>query len=233
MYLEIKDVKKSYGKDSSYIQVLKGITTSVEKGQMCVIQGTSGSGKSTLLNCIGGLDTMDSGSVKVDGKEIFGLRPNALSDYRRDNLGFIFQFYNLVPNLTVRENIQVCEYISDSPLNIDELLETLGLTEHQNKFPSQLSGGQQQRCAIARALIKNPKLLLCDEPTGALDSKTSRDILVLLEEINRKYGTTMLIVTHNNAIKNMVHKVIIVKDGLIKKDYENEVRIPAAELEDL
>lgn len=233
MYLEIKDVKKSYGKDSSYIQVLKGITASVEKGQMCVIQGTSGSGKSTLLNCIGGLDTMDSGSVKVDGKEIFGLKPNALSDYRRDSLGFIFQFYNLVPNLTVRENIQVCEYISNSPLNIDELLETLGLTEHQNKFPSQLSGGQQQRCAIARALIKNPKLLLCDEPTGALDSKTSRDILVLLEEINRKYGTTMLIVTHNNAIKNMVHKVIIVKDGLIKKDYENEVRIPAAELEDL
>lgn len=233
MYLEIKEVKKSYGKDSSYIQVLKGITTSVEKGQMCVIQGTSGSGKSTLLNCIGGLDTMDSGSVKVDGKEIFGLKPNALSDYRRDNLGFIFQFYNLVPNLTVRENIQVCEYISDSPLNIDELLETLGLTEHQNKFPSQLSGGQQQRCAIARALIKNPKLLLCDEPTGALDSKTSRDILILLEEINRKYGTTMLIVTHNNAIKNMVHKVIIVKDGLIKKDYENEVRTPAAELEDL
>lgn len=233
MYLEIRDVKKSYGKDSSYIQVLKGITASIEKGQMCVIQGTSGSGKSTLLNCIGGLDTMDSGSVKVDGKEIFGLKPNALSDYRRDNLGFIFQFYNLVPNLTVRENIQVCEYISDSPLDIDELLETLGLAEHQNKFPSQLSGGQQQRCAIARALIKNPKLLLCDEPTGALDSKTSRDILVLLEEINRKYGTTMLIVTHNNAIKNMVHKVIIVKDGLIKKDYENENRIPAAELEDL
>lgn len=233
MYLEINDVKKSYGKDSSYIQVLKGISTSVEKGQMCVIQGTSGSGKSTLLNCIGGLDTIDSGSVKVDGKEISGLKPDALSDYRRDNLGFIFQFYNLVPNLTVKENIQVCEYISDSPLNIDELLETLGLTEHQNKFPSQLSGGQQQRCAIARAIIKNPRLLLCDEPTGALDSRTSRDILILLEKINQKYGTTMLIVTHNNAIKNMVHKVIIVKDGLIKKDYENEVRTPAAELEDL
>lgn len=233
MYLEIKDVKKSYGKDSSYIQVLKGISTGVECGQMCVIQGTSGSGKSTLLNCIGGLDEMDSGSIKVDGKEIFGLKPNALSDYRRDNLGFIFQFYNLVPNLTVRENIQVCEYISDNPLSIDELLDTLGLTEHQNKFPSQLSGGQQQRCAIARALVKNPKLLLCDEPTGALDSKTSRDILVLLEKINEKYGTTMLIVTHNNAIKCMVHKVIIIKDGLIKKDYENEVRVHAAELEDL
>ncbi len=233
MYLEIKDVKKSYGKDSSYIQVLKGVTTGVEQGQMCVIQGTSGSGKSTLLNCIGGLDTMDSGSVKVDGKEVFGLKGKALSDYRRDNLGFIFQFYNLVPNLTVRENIQVCEYISGNPLDIDELLDTLGLTEHQNKFPSQLSGGQQQRCAIARALVKNPKLLLCDEPTGALDSKTSRDILILLEKINEKYGTTMLIVTHNNSIKNMVHKVIIIKDGLVKKDYENETRVPAAELEDL
>ena len=176
---------------------------------------------------------MDSGSVKVDGKEVFGLKGKALSDYRRDNLGFIFQFYNLVPNLTVRENIQVCEYISGNPLDIDELLDTLGLTEHQNKFPSQLSGGQQQRCAIARALVKNPKLLLCDEPTGALDSKTSRDILILLEKINEKYGTTMLIVTHNNSIKNMVHKVIIIKDGLVKMDYENETRVPAAELEDL
>lgn len=155
MYLEIRDVKKSYGSDASYIQVLKGITTSLEKGQMCVIQGTSGSGKSTLLNCIGGLDTMDSGSVKVDGKEIFGLKPDKLADYRKENLGFIFQFYNLVPNLTVVENIQVCEYLSDSPLDMEELLTTLGLSEHRNKFPSQLSGGQQQRCAIARALIKN------------------------------------------------------------------------------
>ena len=233
MYLEVKDVKKSYGKDSSFIQVLKGVSTGVERGQMCVIQGTSGSGKSTLLNCIGGLDLMDSGSVRVEGQEIFGLKPAALSDYRRDNLGFVFQFYNLVPNLTVRENIQVCEHIAEHPLNMEELLETLGLTEHQNKFPAQLSGGQQQRCAIARALIKNPKLLLCDEPTGALDSKTSRDILILLEKINRKYGTTMMIVTHNNSIKNMVHKVIIVKDGQILRDYENEARIPAAELEDL
>ncbi len=233
MFLEIQDVKKSYGKDTSYIQVLKGVSSAVEKGQMCVIQGTSGSGKSTLLNCIGGLDTMDSGSVRVDGKEIFGLRPAELSDYRRDYLGFIFQFYNLVPNLTVRENIQVCGYLTDSPLDMEELLEVLGLTEHQNKFPAQLSGGQQQRCAIARALIKNPELLLCDEPTGALDSKTSRDILILLEKINKKYGTTMLIVTHNNSIKNMVHKVIVIKDGQIIKDYENEKIVPAAELEDL
>ena len=190
-------------------------------------------GKSTLLNCIGGLDTIDSGSVVVDGKEIADLRGDALSDYRRESLGFIFQFYNLVPNLTVRENIQVCEYLTQDPLDMGELLETLGLTEHQNKFPAQLSGGQQQRCAIARALIKNPKLLLCDEPTGALDSKTSRDILILLEQINAKYGTTMLIVTHNNSIKNMVHKVIRIKDGQISREYDNEVRVPAAQLEDL
>ena len=233
MYLEIKGVKKSYGQDGSFVQVLKGVNTGVERGQMCVIQGTSGSGKSTLLNCIGGLDVMDSGSIKVDGTEVFGLKGDALANYRRDNLGFIFQFYNLVPNLTVKENIQVCEYLTQNPLNIDELLETLGLTEHQNKMPSQLSGGQQQRCAIARALVKNPKLLLCDEPTGALDSNTSRDILVLLEQINEKYGTTMLIVTHNNSIKNMVHKVIYLKDGLVKKEYMNENRTPACELEDL
>ncbi len=233
MYLEIRNVKKSYGSGGSYVQVLKGVNTGVEKGQMCVIQGTSGSGKSTLLNCIGGLDVMDSGSIKVDGTEVFGMKNKTLSDYRRDNLGFIFQFYNLVPNLTVKENIQVCEYLTKDPLDMNELLDVLGLMEHQNKFPSQLSGGQQQRCAIARALIKNPKLLLCDEPTGALDSATSRDILVLLEKINEKYGTTMLIVTHNNSIKNMVHKVIFLKDGVVKTEYLNETRVPACELEDL
>ncbi len=233
MYLEVRDLKKSYGEGGSYVQVLKGITSGVEKGQMCVIQGTSGSGKSTLLNCIGGLETLDAGSITVDGKEITGLKKEALSDYRREYLGFIFQFYNLIPNLTVRENIQVCEYLTEHPLNMEELIETLGLTGHQEKFPSQLSGGQQQRCAIARALIKNPKLLLCDEPTGALDSKTSRDILILLEKINQKYGTTMLIVTHNNSIKNMVHKTILIKDGQISREYENMQRIPAAQLEDL
>lgn len=233
MYLEVKEMKKSYGEGESHVQVLKGLTTGVERGQMCVIFGSSGSGKSTFLNCIGGLDNIDSGSVVVDGMEIAVMDQSELSDYRRDNLGFIFQFYNLVPNLTVRENIQVCEYLSKQPLDMDELLDTLGLAEHQNKFPSQLSGGQQQRCAIARALIKNPKLLLCDEPTGALDSQTSRDILILLEEINKKYNTTMLIVTHNNSIKDMVHKVIKIKDGRISKEYENEIRIPAAKLEDL
>lgn len=233
MYLEVTDLKKSYGTGESRVNVLNGITMGVERGQMCVIEGSSGSGKSTLLNCIGGLDEIDAGSVRVDGKEISGLKSGALADYRRENLGFVFQFYNLVPDLTVRENIQVCEYLTGQPLDLNELLETLGLFEQRNKFPSQLSGGQQQRCAIARALIKNPRLLLCDEPTGALDSKTSREILVLLEKINEKYGTTMLIVTHNNSIKNMVHKVVVVKDGLIKSDYENRQRTPAAELEDL
>lgn len=233
MYLEISKLKKSYGEGGSFMEVLKGVDLSVEKGVMCVIQGTSGSGKSTLLNCIGGLDDTNSGSILVDDMEICGLSPDKLSDYRRANLGFIFQFYNLVSNLTVRENIQVCEYLADNPLDLNELLEVLGLTEHQNKFPSQLSGGQQQRCAIARALIKNPKLLLCDEPTGALDSSTSRDILALLEEVNRKYGTTMLIVTHNNSIKNMVDQVVYLKDGLVRKNYRNEKKVPAAELEDL
>ncbi|MCR4692009.1 MAG: ABC transporter ATP-binding protein [Lachnospiraceae bacterium] len=233
MYVEVTNLKKSYGEGGSYVEVLKGVSVGVEQGEMCVIQGTSGSGKSTLLNCIGGLDDIDSGSCKVDGLEIAGLKKDRLSDYRRDTLGFVFQFYNLVPNLTVRENIEVCRYLTKDPLDMDELLETLGLKEHADKFPSQLSGGQQQRTAIARALIKNPKLLLCDEPTGALDSKTSRDILILLEKINEKYGTTMLIVTHNNSIKNMVHRVIFLKDGEIAKQYTNEKRVPARELEDL
>ena len=233
MYLEISHLKKSYGEGGSDVEVLKGISTSLEKGKMCVIQGSSGSGKSTFLNCIGGLDKFDSGSIKVDGTEIFNMNQSKLSDYRRDNLGYIFQMYNLVPNLTIRENIEVCKYLTKNPLDIDELIDVLGLTPHQNKFPPQLSGGQQQRCAIARALIKNPRLLLCDEPTGALDSKTSKEILILLEKINKLYGTTMLIVTHNNAIKAMVDRVIYLKDGEIYKDYANDVKIPAAELTDL
>jgi putative ABC transport system ATP-binding protein len=233
MYLTTKDLKKSYGEGGSYSQVLKGINLDVDKGEMCVIQGTSGSGKSTLLNLIGGLDRMESGSVKVDGIEISGLGNKALAEYRRANLGFIFQFYNLIPNLTVKENIRVCQYLGKPAMDMGELLDTLGLTEHMNKFPSQLSGGQQQRCAIARALIKNPKLLLCDEPTGALDSKTSKDILVLLEKVNRRYNTTMLVVTHNNSIKNMMDHIVIMKDGMIVKNYHNDNKIEAAMLEDL
>ncbi|WP_026395341.1 ABC transporter ATP-binding protein [Acetobacterium malicum] len=231
MFIEVNDIKKSYGEGGSYVQVLKGVSTGIQKGQICAILGPSGSGKSTLLNTIGGLDTIDSGSIKISNIEITRLNPKELSLYRRNLLGFIFQFYNLVPNLTVKENIQVCEYLTKTPLDINELLEVLGLTEHQKKFPSQLSGGQQQRCAIARALIKNPELLLCDEPTGALDYQASREILKLIEKINKKYGTTMLIVTHNTAIKEMVHRVIKIKDGQISEDYANTVLKPASQLE--
>jgi putative ABC transport system ATP-binding protein len=231
MYVKVKDIVKSYGEGGSYTRVLNGISTGVLEGQICVILGPSGSGKSTFLNVVGGLDTVDSGSIQIGGREITGLGPEALSDYRRDTLGFIFQFYNLIPNLTVRENIEVCGYLSDKPLNLDELLDILGLSEHQDKFPPQLSGGQQQRCAIARALIKNPKLLLCDEPTGALDSRTAGEILQLLEDVNRRYHATMLIVTHNDAIKNMAHKVIRIRDGQIEQEYENASPVSAAKLE--
>lgn len=231
MYLTVKDLKKGYGEGTSRVEVLKGINTEIEQGQMCVILGPSGSGKSTFLNLIGGLDTSDSGKISIDGLEIGGMSSSELAKYRRDYLGFIFQFYNLVPNLTVYENIQVCENLTKDPMKIDELLEVLNMTEHKDKFPSQLSGGQQQRCAIARALVKNPKLLLCDEPTGALDSKTSKEILVLLEKVNKLYNTTMLIVTHNTAIKDMVDKVIKIKDGLISKDYINTNIVSAKDIE--
>lgn len=233
MYLMLNDIKKSFGAGENETQVLKGITMSVEQGKICAILGQSGSGKSTLLNIIGGLEEIDSGSVIVDNVNISKLSAKALVEYRRNQLGFVFQFYNLVPNLTVRENIQVCQYLSESPLSIDELLETLGLAAHQNKFPAQLSGGQQQRCSLARALVKNPKLLLCDEPTGALDSKTAKEILVLLEEINKKYHTTILIVTHNTVIKDMADQVIRLRDGSIYDSYMNETPIHATELEEL
>lgn len=214
MYLQVKDIKKSYGEGGSYIQVLKGISTGIEKGEMCVIEGTSGSGKSTLLNCIGGLDVLDSGSIVVDGIEIVGMKADRLSDYRRDNLGFIFQFYNLIPNLTIRENIQVCEYLSNNPLKIDELLDVLGLTEHQNKFPSQLSGGQQQRCAIARALAADNRIILADEPTGALDSKTGEEIMGIFKKINTE-GKTVIIITHDSKVAEKCDRIIYIKDGKI------------------
>ena len=231
MYLEVKDLKKSYGEGGGYVQVLKGITAGVEKGEMCVIQGTSGSGKSTLLNCIGGLDTVDSGSIVVDGMEVAGLGSKALSDYRRNKLGFIFQFYNLVPNLTVKENIQVCQYLTKNPLDLEELLQVLGLTEHQNKFPAQLSGGQQQRCAIARALIKNPSLLLCDEPTGALDYNTGKAILKLLQDTCREKGMTVILITHNSAIAPMADRVIKIKNGMVSEMIVNEHPVPVETIE--
>lgn len=230
MYVSVENVKKNYGTGDATVRVLDGVSTGLEKGKICTILGPSGSGKSTLLNLIGGLDTADSGKVIIDGKQITGMNPVELERYRREYLGFIFQFYNLIPNLTLRENIQVCEYLSKDSMDIDELLETLGLTEHQKKVPAQVSGGQQQRCAIARALVKNPRLLLCDEPTGALDSHTAQEILVLLEQVNRKYGTTIIIVTHNTAIQEMSHKVIRIRDGKIIEDRENTNLRPAASL---
>lgn len=233
MRLEVRNLKKSYGQGESRSLVLKGISTKIEQGRMCVILGPSGSGKSTLLNIIGGLEEADSGDIQVFGAQLNGMKPQELLEYRRKSLGFVFQFYNLIPNLTVQENIQVCQYLSREPLDTEELIQRLGLAEHRDKMPAQLSGGQQQRCAIARALVKNPKLLLCDEPTGALDSVTSREILALLEAVNETYGTTMLIVTHNTAIKDMVHQVIKIRDGQIIEDCINQKRVPAAELEEL
>ena len=215
MYLEVKDLKKSYGSGEGFVQVLKGITTGVEQGDMCVIQGTSGSGKSTFLNCVGGLDTIDSGSVIVDGKEIAGLNQTQLSEYRRDNLGYIFQFYNLVPNLTATENVELALQISKDPLDAEEVLKDVGLGHRLNNFPAQLSGGEQQRVSIARALAKNPKILLCDEPTGALDYQTGKSILKLLQDTCHKKGKTVVVITHNLAIAPMADRVIEMKNGKI------------------
>lgn len=231
MNLRIRDVHKFYGEQESRIEVLKGIDCEVSSGEICVLLGPSGSGKSTLLNIIGGIETMDSGSIEIGEERIEKLDESHLTEYRRNHLGFVFQFYNLIPNLTIRENIEVCAYLSKEPLAIDELLETLGLSEHADKLPSQVSGGQQQRCAIGRALVKNPALLLCDEPTGALDYKTSKEILELIERINAKYHNTVIIVTHNEAIRGMAHRVLKLRDGRIVRNYVNESVIAARDLE--
>lgn len=231
MYLEVEGLKKYYGVGENRTEVLKGINCSVDKGQIAVLLGPSGSGKSTLLNIIGGIETIDEGEILVDNVKMGKMNEKELSNYRRNNLGFVFQFYNLVPNLTVKENIEVCEYLSKNPLDIDDLIKTLGLYEHKDKFPNELSGGQQQRCAIGRALVKNPGLLLCDEPTGALDYKTSKEILELIEKVNKKFNTTIIIVTHNDAIKNMAHKVMKLHDGHILKEYTNENIMKAKDLD--
>lgn len=231
-FLKLNNVVKYYGEGESRMKVLNGINIALEKRKICAILGPSGSGKSTLLNVIGGLDSVDKGSIIIDEKtDITKLKRKEIAQYRRGYLGFIFQFYNLIPNLTVRENIQVCEYLASNPLSLDELIETIGMAEHQNKFPSQLSGGQQQRCAIARSLIKNPELLLCDEPTGALDSKSAKDVLVLIENVNKKYGTTVLLVTHNVDIEHMAHMIIHMKDGSIVSSIENSNRKNAKDIE--
>ena len=231
MFLELNQIKKSFGSGENRVEVLKGIDLAVEKGEFCVLLGPSGSGKSTLLNILGGIDRADSGDILINGERMADMNEKALTLYRRRHLGYIFQMYNLIPNLTVRENIEVGAYLSRRPLDVDELLRLLGLWEHRAKLPNQLSGGQQQRTAIGRAIVKNPDLLLCDEPTGALDYNTSKEILQLIERVNKKYGNTILIVTHNDAIRNMADRVVKLRDGMVRSNCLNEAKLPAAQLE--
>lgn len=231
MFLEINQIRKSFGEGDNRVEVLKGIDLAIEKGEFCVLLGASGSGKSTLLNIIGGIDSADSGDICIKGARLADMSEKRLTLYRRNHLGYIFQMYNLIPNLTVQENIEVGAYLSDHPLDVQELLHTLGLQEHRNKLPNQLSGGQQQRTAIGRAVVKNPDILLCDEPTGALDYHTSKEILKLIETVNRKYGNTIIMVTHNDAIKDMADRVVRLRDGTIMKNYASEHRVPAEKLE--
>ena len=230
-FLEIVDLKKGYGSGETRQEVLRGMTFSVARGEICVLLGPSGSGKSTLLNIIGGIDSADAGFISIGGDKLEDMGEKALTQYRRKHLGYVFQLYNLIANLNVKENIEVGAYLSDAPLDIDELLHTLGLYEHRHKLPNQLSGGQQQRVSIGRAIVKNPDILLCDEPTGALDYATSKEILQLIENVNKKYGNTVIMVTHNEAIRNMADHVIKLRDGTVRSNERNRRRIPAAELE--
>ena len=231
MFLELNQIKKSFGSGENWVQVLKGIDLAVEKGEFCVLLGPSGSGKSTLLNILGGIDRADSGDILIDGERMADMNEKALTLYRRRHLGYIFQMYNLIPNLTVRENIEVGAYLSRRPLDVDELLHLLGLWDHRGKLPNQLSGGQQQRTSIGRAIVKNPDILLCDEPTGALDYKTSKEILKFIETVNQKYGNTVIMVTHNDAIRLMSDRVVRLRDGAIRSNETNAVKVPAQDLE--
>ncbi len=231
MFLEISGIKKHFGDGESRVEVLKGIDLEIQKGEICVLLGASGSGKSTLLNIIGGIDDADSGYISINGEKTADMSEKKLTLYRRKHLGYIFQMYNLIPNLNIKENVEVGAYLSDNPLDVDDILKTLGLYEHRHKLPNQLSGGQQQRTAIGRAVVKNPDILLCDEPTGALDYATSKEILKLIEDINKKYGSTVIMVTHNDAIKNMADRVVKLRDGQIRKNYLNETKTPVQELE--
>lgn len=230
-FVEINGIKKHFGAGDNKIEVLKGIDLEIEKGEMCVLLGPSGSGKSTLLNIIGAIESADEGTITVNGEKTRLMNEKQLTRYRRKHLGYVFQMYNLIPNLTVRENIDVGAYLSDNPLDIDELMAILGISDQADKLPSQLSGGQQQRTSIGRAIVKNPDILLCDEPTGALDYKTSKEILKLLEDVNQKYGNTVIMVTHNDAIKNMADRVFTLRDGEIRKNYINENKVSAKDLE--
>lgn len=231
VFIEIRGAKKQYGEGEAAIYALNGVDFSLEKGRICVILGPSGSGKSTLLNMIGGLDSLDAGRINVDGEQVTGLTKKELTAYRKKNIGFVFQFYNLIPDLTVEENMQVVAEIAANPLDTEEILKALDIEKYRYRFPRELSGGQQQRVAIARAMVKNPKLLLCDELTGALDTKSSRSVLRFVEKVNREFGTTTVIITHNEAIAELADTVVRIKDGSVASVKDNVSRRSADEIE--
>ena len=230
MLLQLRDIRKSFGAGESRTEVLKGISCDIPSGCFCVLLGPSGSGKSTLLNIIGGIETPDSGHIFIGGQALGLMSEKELALYRRRHLGYVFQSYNLIPNLTVRENVEVGAYLSEHPLPVDELLQSLGLWEHRNKIPAQLSGGQQQRTSIGRALVKKPSVLLCDEPIGALDYATSKEILQLIEHVNETYRCTVVLVTHNDALRGMADEVIRLKDGAILEYVRQLTKYRAAAL---
>lgn len=230
MFLSVSNLTKSYN-TGIITHVLKGVDMEMERGEIGVILGPSGSGKSTLMNIIGGVDRADGGTASVDGEDITDLNDNQLVEYRRESVGFVFQFYNLVSNLTVTENIEVVSNISNNPLKTDEVLSAVGLSDKKTRFPRELSGGEQQRVSIARAIVKNPKLLLCDELTGALDLETSRGVLSLLQKVNAQFGTTILMITHNSAIAGMANRIFKLRSGQIVKKLVNEKITPAERIE--
>lgn len=215
-YIEVKNLKKIYKMGEIEIKAVDKVNFSIEKGELVVVLGPSGAGKTTILNILGGMDTSSGGSVVVDGKHVEKLSRRELINYRRYDIGFVFQFYNLVQNLTALENVELASQICIHPLDASEVMKEVGLEKRKNNFPAQLSGGEQQRVAIARAIAKNPKILLCDEPTGALDSKTGKSILELLQSTARKMGMTVIIITHNSVIADIADKVITVKNGTIE-----------------
>lgn len=225
-FIEIKGLSKIYQSGSECIKAVDNVDLKISKGEIVTILGPSGSGKSTLVNIIGGIDSSDGGKVFVDGEEITSLKSKDLTNYRRNSIGFVFQFYNLISNLTVYENVEVVADICKNPLSIDEILQNLGISDLAKRYPVELSGGQQQRVAIARAFVKNPKLMLCDEPTGALDYKSSLDILKLIREINENYNTTILIITHNSSIAEMSHRVVKISGGKITHNDINSQPVP-------
>ena len=230
-YIQFDNVRKSYGSGQTQIQALKDVSFSINKGEFCVLLGSSGAGKTTLLNMLGGMDTVTGGKIYFDGKEVSSFNKKELIEYRRHDVGFVFQFYTLVPNLTALENVEIAAQLCRNPLPADEALSMVGLAERKDNFPAQLSGGEQQRVAIARALAKNPRLLLCDEPTGALDYVTGKAVLKLLYDLSKQQGTTVVIITHNQAIAPMADRVIRIKSGSILSNEVNETIVPIDDIE--